>query len=29
MSGYRFVLELPDGDVADPAMFITTIPTWR
>jgi hypothetical protein len=29
MSGFRFVLELPDGDVADPAMFITAIPTWR
>lgn len=22
------MLELPDGDLADPAMFITAIPTW-
>ena len=29
MSGFRFVLELPDGDVADPAIFNTAIPTWR
>ena len=29
MSGYSFVLELPDGDVADPAIFNTAIPTWR
>jgi hypothetical protein len=29
MSGYRFVLELPDGDAADPAIFNTAIPTWR
>ena len=29
MSGYRFVLELPDGDVVDPAMFVTAIPSWR
>jgi hypothetical protein len=27
--GFRFVLELRDGDVADPAMFITAIPTWH
>jgi hypothetical protein len=29
VSGYRFVLELPDGDVADAAIFNTAIPTWR
>ena len=23
------MLELPDGDVADPAMFVIAIPTWR
>jgi hypothetical protein len=22
-------LELPDGDVADPAMFVTAVPNWK
>ena len=26
---YRFLLVLPDGEPADPALFPTVIPTWR
>ena len=29
MSGFRYVLYLPDGEPADPAMFVTAIPSWR
>ena len=29
MSGFRYVLYLPDGEPADPAMFVTAIPAWR
>lgn len=27
--GFKYVLELADGDVADPAMFITAVPDWQ
>ena len=27
--GFRFLLLLEDGDSADPAAFLTAIPTWR
>ena len=29
VAGYRFLLVLPDGEPADPALFPTVIPTWR
>jgi hypothetical protein len=27
--GFRYVLELPDGDPADPMMFNTAVPDWK
>lgn len=27
--GFRYLLTLPSGEPADPAAFLTTIPTWR
>jgi hypothetical protein len=29
VAGFRFLLVLPDGEPADPALFPTVIPTWR
>ena len=29
MSGFSYVLYLPDGEPADPAVFVTASPTWR
>jgi hypothetical protein len=29
VSGFRFVLELPDGDPADPMMFNTAVADWK
>ena len=27
--GFRFLLVHPDGQPADPGMFLTAIPTWK
>ena len=27
--GFRFILVHPDGEPADPGMFVTAIPSWR
>ena len=29
MSGFRYLLALPDGDPADPAVFVTAASDWR
>jgi hypothetical protein len=29
MAGFRCVLELPDGDSADPMMFVTELDGWQ
>ncbi len=29
MSGFRFLLLLEDDEPADPAAFLTAIPTWK
>jgi hypothetical protein len=26
---FRFLLVLPDGEVTDPAVFVTEVPTWK
>jgi len=27
--GFRFLLVQPDGEPADPGMFVTAIPSWK
>ena len=29
MSGFRYLLALENGEPADPAMFVTTVPDWH